>query len=77
MKVAVLSESEADEAALRIPVEGLLGGSTEAVGQFRLRHRGVDAVRRQVHPVLSYLYYHTEARGLVVVVDSDQTPIPA
>jgi hypothetical protein len=32
MKLAVLSESSADEAAIRILVDGLLGAATEPVG---------------------------------------------
>ena len=40
MKVAILSESGADEAAIRMFVEGLLGEKTEAPGNLTIRSQG-------------------------------------
>lgn len=73
MKVAILSESAADEAALRILLEGLLKAPVESAEQYPLRHRGVDAAFRQLRPVLCHLYYHTDADALAVALDSDRT----
>lgn len=75
MKVAILGESAADEAAVRIPLEGLLQAPTEPAGAFPLRHRAVEAALKALRPVLLHLYYRTDAEGLVVVLDSDRTPV--
>jgi hypothetical protein len=45
MKVAVLSESPADEAAIRIMVDRLLGQETHPVALPPLRSRGWPSVR--------------------------------
>jgi|SRR2546421_12764883 len=75
MKVAVLSESSADEAAIRILVNGILGRDTEATSDLPLRSRGWPSVIRVFPTVLKYLHYRTDADALVVVVDSDDSPI--
>jgi hypothetical protein len=75
MKLAVLCESSADEAALRILVDGILGQPTQAVAldQFRTR-RGWTSVRADLPTVLRQVHYHTDADGLAVVLDSDRSP---
>lgn len=78
MKVAVLSESPADEAAIRILVEGILGRQTQspALSSFRTRAPGISGVFRAFPAVLKELYYNQQdAEGLIVVVDSDHTPV--
>lgn len=75
MKVAVLSESEADEAALRILVDGVLGVSTEPISGPSLRSRGWPSVDQNLASVLKHLHYRTEADAFVVVVDSDDSPV--
>ncbi|MCR4411769.1 MAG: hypothetical protein NUV77_05005 [Thermoguttaceae bacterium] len=75
MKVAVLSESEADEAAILVLLSGVLGEEVEVATGLRLRHRGVDAVYGQLRAVLLHLHYATDVERLVVVVDSDLTAI--
>jgi len=76
MKVAVLSESEADEAAIRTLVEGLLGKQTEPPAQmFPMRDRGYGAVFKVLPAVILHLHYRTDAEGFVVVLDSDRTPV--
>lgn len=74
MKVAYLGESAADEAALTIFTEALLGRKTEPVLPQRLRHRGWPAVRAVLPSVIKELHYRTDAEGLVVSVDSDRSP---
>jgi len=72
MKIAILSESSADDAALRILVDGTLGISTEAVS-IPLRTRGWPAVRTVLPTVIKYLHYRTDAAGLVIVADSNHS----
>lgn len=74
MKVAILSESRADEAAIRVLVDGLLGFSTEPVTMPPLRTRGWPSVVHVLPTVLRHLHFRTDADALVVVVDSDDSP---
>ena len=73
MKVAVFSESEADDVALRIFAEGILGTRIEPVLHAGVRARGWPSVRNVLRPVLLQLHYHTEAEGFILVVDSNGT----
>jgi hypothetical protein len=74
MKVAILSESPADEAAVRVLVEGVLGIQVEQV-QAGLRARGWPNVAQILPPIIRHLYFNTAAEGLVVVVDSDDSVV--
>ncbi len=74
MKLAILSESPADEAALRVLVEYVLGGPFTTV-QASLRARGWPSVEQVLPSILRYLHFNTDADGLVVVVDSDDSPV--
>ena len=74
MNVAVLSESPADEAAIRILVEAIIGQQTEGPS-LRLRARGVDSVFAVLPAIVKHLHYRTRADALVVVVDSNHTPL--
>jgi len=75
MKVAILSESPADEAAIRIFVEGLLDRPTTHVEYKGLRSRGWPSVRNVFAVVYKDLWYQTDADALIVVVDSDEAAI--
>lgn len=75
MRVAILSESSADEAALRFLVDAALGIKTVPVADFPLRSRGFNAVRAALAAIIRFLQYRTEADGLVVVVDSNHTSL--
>jgi hypothetical protein len=75
MKLAVLSESEADEAALRVIAEGILGRQVEWHRGFRRRSSGFGSVPGLLRSALMELHYHTDVDGLLVVVDSDHTPL--
>jgi hypothetical protein len=75
MKVAVLSESPADEAAIRILVDGILGKQTQEVPSLSYRSRGWPFVIRVLPAVLKYLHYRTDADALVVIADSDDSPV--
>lgn len=74
MNVAILSESPADEAALRVLVEAVL---EEPIQQVRpgLRARGWPNVAQILPAVIRHLHFQTEADGLVVVVDCDDTVV--
>ena len=74
MKLAFLSESPADEAALHLLVGYVLGEPIELVTP-SLRARGWPSVEQVLPPILRHLHFHTDAQGLVVVVDSDDSPV--
>lgn len=73
MKLALLSESPADEAALRVLVGAVLGPFT--VVPPSLRARGWPSVEQVLPPILRHLHFRTDADGLVVVVDSDDSVV--
>jgi len=75
MKVAYFAESPADQAALTILAEAILGRQIEPVVHAGLRHRGWPTVRTVLRSVLLELHYHTDAEGFVFVVDSNGTPL--
>ena len=59
MKVALLSESPADEAALRLIAEGVLGHPVEPV-QPPLRARGWPSVAQVLPVILRHLHFRTD-----------------
>jgi hypothetical protein len=65
MKLAFLSESPADEAALRVLVEYVLGGPFATV----------EASLQVLPAILRHLHFNTNVDGLVVVVDSDDSVV--
>jgi hypothetical protein len=75
MKVAILSESPADEAGVRILADAILGMETTPVSHAGLRVRGWPSVRDVFPAVLKQLHYRTDAEGLILVVDSNSTPV--
>jgi hypothetical protein len=76
MKIAVYSESPADEAALRILLDAIRGEPTTPVDVHNnLRANGWSSVRALLPNTIRFLYYQTDADGLVVLVDSDDTPV--
>ncbi len=74
MKLAILSESPADEAALRVIVQALLAEPLQLVTP-ALRARGWPSVEQVLPSILRHLHFNTDARGLVVAVDSDDSPV--
>lgn len=74
MKVALLSESPADEAALRVLVEAVLGEPISLV-QPGLRARGWPNVAQVLPAILRHLHFNTDTDGLVVGVDADDTVV--
>lgn len=74
MNVAILSESPADEAAIRVLVEGVLKTPVQRV-QAGLRARGWPNVAQILPAVIRHLHFNTSAHGLVVVVDADDSVV--
>jgi hypothetical protein len=74
MKVAILSESPADEAAIQIVLRGLLAVEIEIIPR-RARPGGWKAALEAVPPALKELHYRRTASALVVVIDSDNSAI--
>lgn len=75
MKVVILGESSADEAAVRVLVDEILGVHTMEAGVLNLRARGWPAVRDVLGAVMKQLHYHTDVEGIVVVADSNGSMI--
>lgn len=77
MRVTVLSESSADEAAIRILIESLLGRPTHPVDppSQLLRTRGWPSVLQIIPKVLYHLHYQTDAEACAIVVDTDASPV--
>ncbi|MEX0741968.1 MAG: hypothetical protein WD079_04165, partial [Phycisphaeraceae bacterium] len=74
MRVAIVSESIADETALRVIVDAALGMRTMPVVP-AIRYRPGHTFMRDLPAILRTLHKHGGADGLVTVVDSDDTPI--
>jgi hypothetical protein len=74
MNVAILSESPADEAAVRVLAEAVLKAPIRQV-QAALRARGWPNVVQILPAVVRHLHFNTSAAGLVVVVDSDDSVV--
>ncbi len=75
MKVAILSVSLVDKVAVHILVEKLLGIKTASVQHEGLHARGWPSVRSVFPTVIKQLHYRSDAAGLVLVVDSNNSPI--
>jgi len=74
MKVALLSESPADEAVLRVLVDAVLGEPAQ-VAPAGYRARGWPNVLQVLPAVIRHLHFNTDVDTLVVTCDSDDTPV--
>lgn len=72
MKIGFFSESLADQAALAVFAEGILGEQSEPISM-DLQAHGVSGVFGALDGVFRGLHYNSDAEGLVVVVDCDNT----
>jgi hypothetical protein len=75
MKIAIFSESLADDTAVQILVEGLVGGPIERIGIPWLKTRGWPSLLDVLPKVMLHFHYQTDVRGLIVVADSDRSPL--
>lgn len=74
MKIVFFGESPADQAALAVFTEGILGKAPEIV-DMGLEGHGVTGVLRTLAGIYRGVYYNSDAEGLVVVVDGDDTEL--
>ena len=74
MKVALLSESPADETVLRVLVEAVLGAPPQFVSP-GLRARGWPNVGQVLPAVIRHLHFNTDTDALVVSCDSDDSVV--
>lgn len=74
MKLAILSESPADEAALAVLIEAALGHTFQRIHP-PLRARGWPSVAQVLPSIIKHLHFNTDAHGLIVVVDSDDSVV--
>ena len=76
MKIAFFSESTADESALKILVTGILEEEIEETNlPNKLIYRSSSHLDHNLPSVISAVYYNSDADALIVVSDSDDTPI--
>jgi hypothetical protein len=74
MKVGIVSESPANEAAVAIILKALIGREIEVVSSGRARNGWSGAIKA-VEVELKHLHYNSDAHGIIAVVDSDDTPV--
>jgi hypothetical protein len=73
MKIAVVSESPADEAAIKILVDAIIGTESELF-PLRTRPQGWTKIFDLLPNILSGLHYgRPDVEGLVIVIDSDDS----
>lgn len=77
MRVAVLCESPSDEVAVRILVDAILGRPTEpaSLPPLRARAGGWGEIGRFLPAVIRGLHYNSDAEALVIIADSDDSPV--
>jgi hypothetical protein len=74
MKIAIVSESPTDEAVIRIIVDALSRRTNEYITS-RRRAGGWSAAINAARAQLVSLHYNSDAHGMIVVVDSDESPV--
>lgn len=74
MKIVFFGESPADQAALAVFTEGILGRPPETIDMGLAGH-GVTGVLNALGGVLAGVYYNSDAEGLVVAIDCDDTEL--
>jgi hypothetical protein len=74
MKIGFYSESPADQAALAVFTEGILGEPPEPISM-NLEGHGVMGVLSGLDGVVRGVHYNSDADGLVVVIDCDDTDL--
>ena len=74
MKLALLSESPADEVGVLVLAEAVLQTEVQRVHP-HLRARGWPNVAQVLPAIVRHLHFKTDADGLIVVVDSDDTVV--
>lgn len=73
MRIAVVSESPADEAAIKILVDEIVGNELELFS-LRTRPNGWTKIFELLPNIIYGLHHGTDVEALVVVMDSDESP---
>jgi hypothetical protein len=74
MKIGFYGESRADQAAMAVFAEGILGAAPEPIN-LDLEGHGVTSVLGALHGVFCGVHWHSDAEALVVAVDCDDTEL--
>jgi hypothetical protein len=74
MRIGYYCESPADQAAMAIFTEGILGESPEPIN-IGLEAHSVPGFFRALDGVFRGLHYNSDAEGLVIVVDCDESEL--
>lgn len=74
MKIGFYCESPVDQAAMKVFTEGILGEPPEPI-DMDLEGQSVPAFFAALDGVFRGVYYNSDAEGLVVVVDCDDTEL--
>ncbi len=74
MRIGYYCESPADQAALAIFTQGILGQAPEPINM-DLEAHSVPGFFRSLDGVFRGVYYNADAEGLVIVVDCDNTAL--
>lgn len=74
MRIGFFSESPADQAALAVFTETILGAPPEQINM-PLEGHGFSGVLAALDGVIKGLHYNSDAEGLVVVVDCDSSEL--
>jgi hypothetical protein len=75
MKVAIVSESPADTAAIHILLEALTNRRIELLRDARLRAGGWPSMLYAIDVELIHLHYRTDAHALIAIADSDDSSV--
>ncbi len=75
MRLAILSESSADEAALRVLADAVLGINTIAPHVAEPRTRGWSGTLRNCESIAKALHYNTDADAFIIVGDSNHQTV--
>ncbi len=76
MKIGYYCEAPADQAAMAVFVEGILGVAPEPIC-LEVEARGLPGFFRALDIVVRGVHFNSDADGLVIVVDSDRSEIHA
>jgi len=75
MKVAIVSESPADETAMATLVAAVIGRPIEVASYQVRKGGGWTTLMRALPSIVPAIYYATDAEGVIIVLDSDDSPI--
>jgi len=75
VRLVLLAESSADEAAIRILTEAIRGPAVRWLEPPTFRSRGWPAVVGQLPTVIRHAHYNSDATAVIAVVDTNDSPL--